>query len=282
MERARALSVLEEIRGLDPVRDCERIVHLSICHDFPFDTTRALELALFRTFCVPTVSAILDGTGEFGRRPQKRYDDTDILVAEMVAHGFSSERGARALARMNAIHARHRIGNDDYRYVLSTFIFEPIRWNARFGWRPLIETERLAYFHFWRAIGLRMGITDLPEHFDTFDKFNMDYERQHFRYRPTNRRVGEATREMLVGWFPRPLAPAVRAIVHAMLEDPVREAFGFPRAPRWLPPALTLALNLRRHALAAWPFPRAPQPGTERFHPSYPRGYEIESLGPTA
>jgi hypothetical protein len=257
-------------------------VHLSICHDFPFDTTRALELALFRTFCVPSVSALLDATGEFGQRAQKRYDDTDILVAEMVVHGFSSERGGRALERMNAIHGRHRIANDDLRYVLSTFIFEPIRWNARFGWRRLIEPERLAYFEFWRAIGERMGIADLPRHFEAFETFNTTYERLHFRYHPTNQRVGEATREMLVGWFPPFLSPAIRAVIHAMLEEPVRVAFGFPRAPRWLGPGLTLALNLRRRALAAWPFPRTYQPGTERFHPTYPQGYEIERLGPVA
>ena len=36
--------------------------------------------------------------------------------------------------------------------MLSTFVYEPIRWNARFGWRPLVEQERLATFHFWRAV----------------------------------------------------------------------------------------------------------------------------------
>jgi hypothetical protein len=47
---ARALA---EILRLDPVRDQQRIVFLTTRVDFPFDTTRALELALFRTFCVP-------------------------------------------------------------------------------------------------------------------------------------------------------------------------------------------------------------------------------------
>src|ERR671927_1795268 len=141
--------ILRAIERLEPATDHQRIVFLSSCYDFPFDTTRALEFALFRTFCVPSIGRLLDGTGEFRNRAQKRYDDTDIIVSELMEYGYSSERGRRALARMNAQHGRFNIANDDFRYVLSTFIYEPIRWNARFGWRPMCETERLAYFHFW-------------------------------------------------------------------------------------------------------------------------------------
>ena len=155
-------TILDGIRALDPERDHERIIFLSTCYDFPFDTTRALEFALFRTFCVPRIARLLDGTGEFRNRAQKRYDDTDIIVSELMEYGYSSERGSRALARMNAQHGRFKIANDDFRYVLSTFIYEPIRWNARFGWRKMCETERLAHFHFWLQVGERMGIKDIP------------------------------------------------------------------------------------------------------------------------
>lgn len=74
-------AILKEIQPLDPKKDHERIVFLSTCYDFSFDTTRALEIALFRTFCVPSISGFLDRTGEFWQRTQKRYDETDILVA---------------------------------------------------------------------------------------------------------------------------------------------------------------------------------------------------------
>jgi hypothetical protein len=150
--------ILDEIRRLDPERDDQRIVFLSTCHEFPFDTTRALEFALFRTFAVPAISALLDRTGEFQDRAQKRYDDTDLLVSELMEWGYDSERGRRALRRMNQLHGRFDIPNDDFLYVLSTFVYEPIRWNARFGWRPLCEQERLGYFHFWREVGRRMNI----------------------------------------------------------------------------------------------------------------------------
>src|SRR3954451_14697827 len=124
--------ILNEIRTLDPVADHQRIVFLSTCFEFPFDTTRALEFALYRTYCVPSVSELLDRTGEFLRLPQKRYDDTDLIVSELMEWGYDSERGKRALRRMNQIHGRFAIANDDFLYVLSTFVFEPIRWNARY------------------------------------------------------------------------------------------------------------------------------------------------------
>ena len=136
-------SILAAIQKLDPKKDHQRIVFLSTCYDFPFDTTRALEFALFRTFCVPSISALLDRTGEFQSRPQKRYDDTDIIVSELLEWGYDSERGKRALRRMNQLHGRFAIANEEFLYVLSTFIFEPIRWNERFGWRPMCTQERL-------------------------------------------------------------------------------------------------------------------------------------------
>jgi hypothetical protein len=155
-------AIYHTIQQLDPDKDHQRIVFLSSRYDFPFDTTRALEFALFRTFCVPSIAALLDRTGEFQKRPQKRYDDTDVIVSELMEWGYDSDRGRRALRRLNQQHGRFTIANEDFLYVLSTFIYEPIRWNERFGWRLMCETERLAYFNFWREVGRRMNIKELP------------------------------------------------------------------------------------------------------------------------
>jgi len=94
-------AILEQIQELDPECDHQRIAFLSTCYDFPFDTIRALDFALFRTFGVPWISALLDRTGEFGHRAQKRYDDTDIIISELLECGYDSDRGQRAIWRMN-------------------------------------------------------------------------------------------------------------------------------------------------------------------------------------
>ena len=165
-------------------------------------------------------------------------------------------------------------------YVLSTFIFEPIRWNQRFGWRPMCEQERLSMFYFWREVGSRMNIRDLPNDYDKFEHFNRTYERQHFRYSETNRCVGSATVDLFTSWAPRLFAPVVRSAIYAILDEPVIKAFGFPRPSqlfRWLAPEL---LKLRAR-FVRWLPPRSrPRLRTEIGHPSYPSGYTIEQLGP--
>lgn len=273
-------SILKEIQKLDPEQDHERIVFLSTCFEFSFDTTRALELALFRTFCVPSISGLLDRTGEFRRRTQKRYDDTDILVSELLEWGYSSERGRRAVQRINRLHGRFAIANNDFLYVLSTFLFEPIRWNRLYGWRSMCEQERLGLFYFWRAVGQRMHIKDIPEDYRTYERFNEAYERQHFQYAPSNHRTGMATVNMFAGWFPGVLASLVRQAIFALLEPRLIEAFGFPEPPRFMRWAVPSLLKLRAGLLRWLPPRRRPRLRTEMVHHSHPHGYVIKQLGP--
>jgi hypothetical protein len=273
-------AVLNAIRRLNPERDHQRIVFLSTCYDFPFDTTRALEFALFRTFCVPSISALLDRTGEFRHRSQKRYDDTDIIVSELIEWGYDSDRGTRALGRLNQLHGRFAIANDDFLYVLSTFVYEPIRWNERFGWRRMCEQERLGYFYFWREVGRRMYIREIPAEYEAFERFNREYERRHYRYTEANQRVGAATRELFVGWFPRFLSPLVRSAIYALLDDRLIEAFGFHTPSRWSRRLVPAALRLRARLAGLLPPRRKPRLRTGIRHPTYPDGYIIERLGP--
>jgi hypothetical protein len=273
-------SVLEQIKSLDPERDHQRIVFLSKCYDFAFDTARALEFALYRTYCVPSISGLLDRTGEFRLHPLKRYDDTDRIISELMEWGYESERGRAALRRMNQIHGRFQISNDDFLYVLSTFIYEPIRWNARHGWRSMGAQERLGYFHFWREVGLRMNIKGIPERYDEFEQFNVEYERTKFRYSESNQRIGAATRDLFLSWFPRPLRSIVRPAIHALLDDALIDAFGFPRPSRWMWRLVHGALWLRARVLRLWPGRRRPHLRTELRSKSYPHGCRIEDLGP--
>ena len=69
-----------EIAGLDPERDCERIVFLLSYQLFQWDVERALEFALLNTYAIPSISGLLARTGEFTRQARKRYDDTEIAA----------------------------------------------------------------------------------------------------------------------------------------------------------------------------------------------------------
>jgi hypothetical protein len=273
---------LREIRQLDPFADHSRIVYLDTCFEFPWDTTRALELSLFRTFAVPSVAEVLDSAGEFAARPQKRYDDTDLILSTIAELGYDSAEGRRAIRQMNRIHGRFEISNDDFLYVLSSFVFEPIRWNARFGWRPLVEAERLASFHFWRAVGRLMAMRDIPERYDELERFNEAYERERFARTPASERVGAATRDMFLAWFPGLPKRFGAQAIYALMDDRLLDAFGFPQPPRGMRAVVESALRARARVVAALPPRRRPHLRTRRRTRTYGRDWSLETLGPSS
>jgi hypothetical protein len=272
--------ILRTIECLDPERDHQRIVHLSFGYEFPWDSIRALEIALYRTYCVPSISKLLDRTGEFHRNTQRRYDDTSILVAEMCEWGYESGRGKEALERMNWAHGHFTIANDDFLYVLSTFIYEPVRWIDAVGWRQTCANEKLAYYCFWREIGTRMGIVDIPPSYEGFEAWNRAYEREHFRFAESNQRVGTSTRELFVSWAPRIFTPFVRYGIYAMLDDAMIAAFGFPQPLPWTRTMLRGALRLRGRAVRWFPPRREAHFFTDSPNRTHREGYRISELGP--
>jgi hypothetical protein len=271
---------LRQIERLDPKRDHVEIYHLMCGYEFPWDMTRALEVALYRTYCVPSISALLDKTGEFYKRTQKRYDDTALIVSEMSKWGYDAERGREALRRINRAHSRFNISNDDYLYVLSTFIYEPVRWMDRFGWRKMAEHERLASYYFWYEVGKRMGIREIPESYEKFQQFACDYERDNFRFAETNQRIGAATRDLFASWMPRIFAPLVRWGIYALLDDAMLASFGFPRPFGFMRQLVSGALKLRGRIVCILPARKTSNFFTDRRNRTYPRGYEIAELGP--
>lgn len=272
--------ISKRIASLDPDADHQEIVRLLVHYVFPWDIKKSLEFALFRTYAVPSISKLLAETGEFSERPAKRYDDTDLILSEMVDNGYDSNRGRRAMRRMNQMHGRFDITNDDFLYVLTTFILEPIRWAERFGERPFTENEKAASFKYYLEIGRRMNIRDIPTDLTTIEQFNVRYEAQHFKFAETNPVIGNATVDLLLGFYlPQPLWPLGRHLVYALMDEPLLDAFGYPHPPRWLRVLTEGALQLRAALLRVLPERRTPVMGTKLARPTYPNGYAIENLG---
>src|SRR5262249_52143392 len=143
--------------------------------------------------------------------------------------GWDGELGKRAIRRMNQLHGRFEIANEDFVYVLSAMVLEPIRWNARFGWRRYVEAERLGLFHFWREVGRHMAIRELPATLDELERLNVEYERDRFAPTEAGHRLAVAQRDVFLAWFPwLPRRLGARAI-SALLEERVVEALGLER-----------------------------------------------------
>ncbi len=270
-----------------PLQEAEATCHHLAGVVFPWDLTRSLELALLKTFCVPSISALLDRTGEFAQRPRKRYDDTGLMVAELLRHGVDSEAGAAVIERMNRIHGHYAIGNDDFLYVLSTFVAEPIRWLSRYGWRGLTDLEQEHLFRFWQAVGQRMGISAIPGSLVELMALNEQVEGQVFALAPSNRRVADATLAMLLADWPAPLRPTLHRVLAALLDRQTAGSLGWPVAPGWLQQLVLAALRLRSHVAAAVAslsrgLGRQPRARfySQRPTRSYGANFRLEQLGP--
>ena len=268
------------IAQLDPETEFVEIYRIMGGHEFPWDMTQSLGLALYRTYAVPSVGELLAATGEFQHRTHKRYADTGLLLDAIVEHGFESATGRSALRRMNQMHGTYGISNDDMRYVLSTFVVIPMRWMDRFGWRAMTEAERVASANYYRALARHMNIKDSPVTHQEFAALLDAYEREHFAYSPGGRAVSDATLTLLAGFYPRPLRPLLRPVTLALLDAPLREAFRYP-APGPVTQALTVA-GLRARALVERRMPprRRPRYVRERREFAiYPEGYSVDELG---
>lgn len=271
--------VLDEIESLNPGVDFARICFLSTNHDFPWDVEQSLSLAFFKTYGIPTISALLDATGEFRDHAQKRYDDTKLILAEMLDHGLDSDRGREANRRMNKMHGRYAISNDDYLYVLSTFVLEPIRWNRRWGWRRYTANEERASLEYMRELAGRMNVHGVPGTVEELERWSLAYERSNMRFSESNRRVADQTMALFLSWYPKVLRPAVRAATLSMLDTALLEAFGYERPPGVVRSAVGAGLRVRALVLAFLPRRRTPRLLSAERTPTYPHGHAVTDLG---
>jgi hypothetical protein len=274
--------VLRRIERLDPARDFAEIYRLMGAYEFPWDMTQALSFALFRTYAVPSIGALLARTGELTARPQKRYDDTVLILDAVIEYGMDSPEGRTAIRRMNQMHGAHAIGNDDLRYVLATFVVTPIRWVDAYGWRRMTEVERIASANYYRALGRRMGIRGIPVTWQAFARLLDTYEREHFGFDPGARTVAEATLALFATFPPNHFLPQslARRMSLAAMDPPLLDAFDIRRPGRVLRRVVRTGLRTRGRVVRFLP-PRR-EPFSARQLPqvrSYPDGYDVADLG---
>jgi hypothetical protein len=282
MPKVRRYAVLRRIERLDPAVDFREICRLMTTFEFPWDINQALSFALFRTYAVPSIGTLLARTGELVDRAQKRYDDTVLILDEILEHGPDDGDGRTALRRMNRMHGSYGIGDDDLRYVLSTFVVMPIRWMDAYGWRRFTEIERMAQANYYRELGRFMGIGEIPETWQGFARYLDGYERAHFAFDPDARRVADSTLGLLTTFPPFALLPAVlvRWMSYALMDDPLLDAFRYPHPNRVFRALVRAGLRARGRALLLFPPRRRPRyPRDMPQVRSYPRGYDVAELG---
>ena len=259
--------------------DAETTYRRLTMQTFAFEIQVGHYLAFVRTFASPRVAGLLVRTGEMEANPRRRATDTGLSMYEMIHHGLDSPEGQEITRNLNALHHRWKIHNNDYLWVLGTFAVLGIQVIDRYGWRKLTDHERQATIDWYRELGTRMGITDIPETYQQFAAWFKAYEQSHLKRTDAGDRLIAATREIVLARVPRPLRPAALRAAAVIVDDPARTALAMHQ-PGWLNiTAVTGLLRLR----AIW---RRHQPDPEPWFQTgassevYPQGYAIRDLGP--
>lgn len=265
---------------LDVERDFVEIYRNMSTLDFQWDTVQALSFALFRTYAVPGIGSLLDETRAFVDDTQKRYDDTALLLEPPSILGFEHPEARAAIRRINQMHHSYDIPDHEMLYVLATFVVVPKRWMDDYAKRPFTDHELRASVAYYRELGRHMGIRGIPETYEGFAELMDDYEREHFALDPGGRRVADATLNLMLTFYPRPLRPLVEVFSRALMDEPLRDAFGYAHPPAWFVRLSRAGLRLRGKFAGLLPPRRSVKPLIE--YPrikSYPNGYRIEELG---
>lgn len=274
----------DEMQQLDPVRDHERIVQLIAAWEFPGDLTFGFNLSFVKALCVPRMAKLFFKTGHLQYRSQKRYDDTIIIAEGLCRWGHDSELGKQALGRMNFIHSGFPIANIDFLFVLASLIFEPIQWLNRYGWRKLCQQEELGLFYFWREVGKRMHIKDIPETSPDLARFYDDYQNRYFRPSEEGAQLVQSVLKLFLGWYPAFSRPVLRPALMTMLDSRTRGVLGLPDPPGILSQPVEVLFRNKVRFKRLLPLRSHQQPGSFVDAPTrtYPQGYNLSEIGAPA
>ncbi|KAF2657539.1 hypothetical protein K491DRAFT_691000 [Lophiostoma macrostomum CBS 122681] len=270
--------------------------------EFPFTFEKSLQFALFRTYGIPSISALLAATAEFSTtaKAPRRYVDTGVLIGEFLGHSPTSLRANSAISRMNFLHDRYRraskISDDDMLYTLSLFVLEPVRWIEQYEWRSMTDMEICAIGTFWKSMGKAMSIpfdalTGGPDSFrdgldfyQSLKAWSLAYEERVMLPAQSNHTVAEQTTSILLYNIPTFMHPAGKNAVYALMDERLRRAMLYPDPPPIYPRLVAGILYLRklviRHLLPPRPsflayetLSKTPDPVTGRY---YQTVYEAE------
>jgi hypothetical protein len=223
----------DEIATLDADADFERVTHLSAEVRFgDLALTAALYTVAFcRQMAVPSIAAVVH---RGGRSPimlatRRRNDETMVFFGEFMALGPTTPAGRAAIERLNAIHARFPITNEQSLYTLASLAFEAERIPALLGLEPLGEKEHQANFRFWQAVGDGMGLTGIPATRTAFRAWTEAYERAQWAPTPGGCAVARAMVDDFGARFPTAaLRRCGRELVLALMEPELLDAVGLP------------------------------------------------------
>jgi len=211
----------------------------------------ALNFCFYRTFCSPTISGVYRNTGTIPNTPDKRACDTDLLMHIWMDYGLDSEEGTASYQHLNKIHGLHvsKTRNVDFVFVLCCLVVDAIQFCDGYGWRRILQKEKQSIWEFYRRVGLRMELKDIPDTLEECFVFVEKYTEDNKSARVT--KDGEALTKVITDlvceWYyllPPPICRmGVNVVLYQMgktfhsklgLAKPSVFAFGIINSVLWL------------------------------------------------
>ena len=242
--------------------------------EFPALFEKGLQLALFRTYGIPSISKLLVQTAQLSTSENvaKRYADTAVIITEIYADKPTSETAIEAFARLNYLHGHYlkqgRITNDDMLYTLALFMNHPCEWINRYEWRRLTDMEVCAVATFHKSMGDAMqikydvlpgsksGWKDGLQFYQELDTWAKDYEKRHMVPHKDNYDTAIKTRDLMLSTVPSFTRDMVAQIVSAAMDDRLREAVMFEPAYHLVAKLFSVFMTARRFYLRHLALPR--------------------------
>ncbi|KAI9273045.1 hypothetical protein BDA99DRAFT_477385 [Phascolomyces articulosus] len=274
--------------ALNDSKVAAEVFDITFRKEFPALHHHAFELALLRSITIPSISKLLIATGEVFHRPQKREEDSYLILHEMLdVHphvetlrgknpnvtqdeiDLQHSRRDHSIARLNEIHARYpTIKHGDFIFQLVLFVNEPIFWINKFGYRKLDQLE--------------------------INKYSEEFA----KYHSACQKMSDSNIKNVVSHnAPQWLRDFVLKTYSCRLTPLDCAAFGLPQAPRWLKVIYNSYWYIHGYYVCYFTFPAKhshlgtallpneqntlmPQYYEGHSHPTYPNGYTFRDLGP--
>lgn len=270
-------------RPLPEVGDPFETYRRMVLFDFQSEIHAGFFVSYYRNFAIPSIARTLAGRGEMAARPLKRSYDTGIVIHEIIANGFDSDRGSAMVELLRRVHKGVPGTGEDFLYVLMTLLVLPLRWVRDHGWRPLTRHEKDSAVAFYAELGRRMGLDPAPATFAAAEAFLDAYEARHMGPSPEGAALLESTVAALKNRLPGPLQGRTGTVLALMMDKPeVARALGLKPSPAWLRGPFNAVLRLRALKARTTPLPTRPSFTPGAVMSAYPDGYTLDMIGPAA
>ncbi|KAF2074298.1 hypothetical protein CYY_004392 [Polysphondylium violaceum] len=183
----------------------DEIIKQIVGFDFPLEMFLSLNFAFYRTFCSPTISNVYKKTGIIAGDCEKRANDTDLLMHTWMDYGVDSEEGKASISHLNKIHGLHAkvTRNVDFLFVLCCLAADACDFCESYGSRKIQYREQLAIWEFYKRVGARMLLKDIPNTLEDCRKFIECYteDNRQSRVNPDGGMLTEAFTKLVIHWY---------------------------------------------------------------------------------